>query len=387
MQKDLYEILGVPKTATDKEIKAAYRKLALKYHPDKNKSDKDAEKKFGEINVAYEILSDSKKRKQYDQFGAVPGAPGAPGGGFPGGGFGGFGGGAQGEWAPGRQPFENLGGFADIFESFFGGGARGGGGGGGRGRGRSGGAARGADIEAVVGLAFEEAAFGVTKELEITKPDRCGYCGASGAEPGTPIVNCKACGGTGEIRTVKNTILGQMVTSRGCSECGGEGKVPERKCSKCHGTTRVRSAERVKVRIPAGVDNGTVIRLSGKGEAGVKGGGYGDLFVHIQVKASEKFRRDGINVYSDLGVSVSQAALGARVSVSTVHGEVELKIPDGTQAETVFKLSGKGIHREAGASREGAGKGDHFVKVHVVIPKKLSRRERELYEELGGKAI
>ncbi|MFH1218236.1 MAG: molecular chaperone DnaJ [Candidatus Peregrinibacteria bacterium] len=373
MQKDLYEILGVPKTANDKEIKAAYRKLAMKYHPDKNKSDKDAEKKFGEINVAYEILSDAKKRKQYDQFGAMPGASG-PGGGFPGGGFGG---GAQGGF-----PFEDLGGFADIFESFFGGGARGGG----RGRAKGGGATSGADIEAVVGLSFEEAAFGVTKELEITKPDKCDQCGASGAEPGTPIVNCKACGGTGEIRTVKNTILGQMVTSRMCSECNGEGKMPEKKCGKCHGTTRIRSTERVKVRIPAGVDNGTVIRLGGKGEAGVKGGGYGDLFVHIQIKASDKFKRDGINVYSDLGVNISQAVLGARVNVPTVHGDVELKIPEGTQPETVFKLSGKGIHREAGASREGAGKGDHFVRVHVVVPKKLSRKERELYEELGGES-
>jgi len=366
MQKDLYEILGVPKSATDKEIKAAYRKLALKYHPDKNKGDKDAEKKFGEINVAYEVLSDQKKRKQYDQFGAMPGASG-PGGGFAGGAQGGF-------------PFEDLGGFADIFESFFGGNVRGGGGGRSR---KSDGATPGADIEAVVGLSFEEAAFGVTKELEITKPDKCDQCGATGAEPGTPIVNCKACGGAGEIRTVKNTILGQMVTSRMCSECNGTGKVPEKKCGKCHGATRIRSTERVKVKIPSGVDNGTVIRLSGKGEAGVKGGGYGDLFVHIQIKASETFRRDGVNVYSDFNISVSQATLGARVMVPTLHGNVELKIPDGTQPETIFKLSGKGIHRDAGASRDGASKGDHFVRVHVVVPKKLSRREKELYEELG----
>ena len=372
MTKDLYEILGVSKTATDKEIKAAYRKLALQHHPDKNKGDKETEKKFGEINAAYEVLSDDKKRKQYDQFGGIPGQ-----GGFPGGG--GFAGGAQGGF-----PFEDMGGFADIFESFFGG-SRGGARGGAGGRGaRKGGAANGADIEAVVQLSFEEAAFGVTKELEITKPDKCENCDGKGAEPGSPIVNCKGCGGTGEVRSVKNTILGQMVTSRTCSECNGEGKVPEKKCLKCHGTTRVRSKERVKVKIPAGVDSGTVIRLGGRGEAGVKGGDYGDLFVHVQVKVSEEFKRSGVDVYSDLEIGVPLAALGGEVEVETLHGAEKLNIPGGTQPETVFKLNGKGIHREAGASRDGAKKGDHHVRVHLVVPKKLSKKEKELYQQLNG---
>ncbi|MBT3704234.1 molecular chaperone DnaJ [Candidatus Peregrinibacteria bacterium] len=364
MAKDLYEILGVPKGATDKELKAAYRKLALQYHPDKNKGDKEAEKKFGEINSAYEVLSDEKKRKQYDQFGSVPGA----GGGFPGGGFQG---GAQGGF-----PFEDMGGFADIFESFFGGSR-----GGSRGA-KRGGAMTGNDIEAMVHLGFEEAAFGVTKELEITKPDKCQNCDGKGAEPGSAIVNCKGCSGTGEVRSVKNTILGQMVTSRTCSECNGEGKMPEKKCSKCHGTTRVRARERVKVKIPAGVDTGTVIRLGGRGEAGVKGGDYGDMFVHIQVKDSDKFKRSGIDIYTDLEIGVPMAALGGEIEIETLHGTEKLKIPTGTQPETVFKLSGKGIHREAGASREGAGKGDHHIRVKVAVPTKLSKKEKELYKEL-----
>ena len=366
--KDLYETLGVPKGATDKEIKAAYRKLALQYHPDKNSGDGNAEKKFGEINAAYEVLSDEKKRQQYDQFGSVPGAGGGGAqGGFPGGG------------AQGGFPFGggDVGGFADIFESFFGGG------GGGRGRSRkTGGAVAGNDIEAVIHLSFEEAAFGVTKELEITKPDRCPHCEGKGAEPGSAIVNCKGCGGTGEIRSVKHTILGQMVTSRTCSECNGEGKVPERRCSKCHGTTRVRNKERVKVKIPAGVDTGTVIRLGGKGESGVKGGSYGDMFVHIQIKQSDKFARRGIDVSSDNEIGVAMAALGGEIDIETIHGSVKLKIPAGTQPETVFKLTGKGIHREAGASREGAGKGDHYVRARIVVPKKLSKKEKELYRQL-----
>lgn len=380
MAKDLYEILGVAKSATDKDLKAAYRKLALKYHPDKNKGNKEAEKKFGEINAAYAILSDPKKRQQYDQFGAIPGMGGGGHGGA--GGFGGFGGfGGQGRYGGGGQggfPFDVEdfgGGFADIFESFFGGS-------GGRKRKKSDGAARGNDIEASINLTFEEAVFGVTKELEITKPDKCDHCGGKGAEPGSPIINCKGCGGAGEIRNVKNTILGQMMTSQTCSECNGVGKIPERKCTKCHGTTRIRFTERVKVRIPAGVDRGTVIRVSGKGEAGVSGGGYGDLYVHIEIKNHPKFARKNIDIYSEKDISIVQAVLGDEIPVETIHGSVRLRIPAGTQSGTLFKLSGKGIHREAGASNEGAGTGDHLVKINVKIPSKLTHAEKELFEKL-----
>ena len=362
MQKDLYEILGVAKTADEKDIKSAYRKLALKYHPDKNKGDKEAEQKFKEINTAYQILSDPQKRKQYDQFGGIPGDAGS-------GGWGGFQGGFQGGFdGNGGFPFGD--GFADLFESFFGGA-------GGRKRAKkTSGGERGNDIETVVHLTFEEAAFGTTKELEITKPEKCSRCAGKGAEPGTPIVNCKECGGSGEIRQVKNTILGQMVTARTCSACDGLGKVPEKKCSECHGTTRVRGKKRITVKIPSGVDNSTTIRLSGEGESGTFGGMYGDLYVHIDVKASEKFGRKGADIYSDVSIDIPIAVLGGEVDVDTIHGPFKLKIPSGTQSETVFKLTGKGI------DKAGSGKGDHFAKVKVEIPRKLSRKQKDLYEEL-----
>ncbi len=373
MSKDLYEILGVPKNATDKEIKAAYRKAALKYHPDKNKGDKEAETKFGEINAAYSVLSDQKKRQQYDQFGSVPGAGGSYGGGA--GGFGGFGGGGFGGFD--GVDFGGGGGFADIFESFFGGGGRRSGG-----RGRKSATSRGSDIEATIVLTFEEAAFGVTKELEITKPERCDKCAGKGAEPGSPIINCKACSGTGEIRTVKNTILGQMVTSHVCGECEGVGKIPEKKCTKCHGSTRIRASEHVKVRIPKGVDRGTVIRVTGKGEAGIGAGGYGDLYVHIDLRAHPKFTRNDLDVYSDKNISIASAVLGDEVQIETLHGNIKLKIPAGTQSETVFKIAGKGIEREEGVSASGRGQGNHYVKVHIKIPQKLSREEKEAFEKL-----
>ena len=370
MAEDLYKILGIEKSASDKDIKSAYRKLALKYHPDKNKGEKGAEKKFSEINSAYEVLSDDKKRKQYDQFGAVPGA----GGGFPGGG-GGFPGGAGGVNFQG-----DAGGFADIFESFFGGSGGGAGSRGGRRSGPRSAEAHGNDIEAVVALRFEEAAFGAEKELEITKPGKCEHCDGKGAEPGSAIVNCKGCSGTGEIRSVRNTILGQMVSSSTCSECSGTGKVPEQKCKVCHGTTRVRVKDRVKVGIPAGVDTGTVIRVAGKGEAGAHGGGFGDLYVHIEIKSSELYSRRGVDVFSEMNIRLAQAVLGETIEVTSLHGDIKLKIPAGTQSGTVFKLANKGIHRDAGASREGAKDGDHYVKIHIMIPKKLSKEEKKIFE-------
>jgi len=372
MAEDLYKMLGVDKGATDKEIKTAYRKLALKYHPDKNSGDKDAEKKFGEINSAYEVLSDEKKRQQYDQFGAMPGAGGG-GGGFPGGGGPGGAGGFGGFNFAG-----DAGGFSDIFESFFGGnGGRGGSGGR-----RQSAAMSGNDIEAVIRLRFEEAAFGTEKELEITKPGKCDHCNGEGAEPGSSIVSCRECSGTGEIRAVRNTILGQMTTSSACGACAGTGRVPDKKCKVCHGTTRVRVKDRVKVSIPAGVDNGTVIRMGGKGEAGVKGGGDGDLYVHIEIQNSELYQRRGVDIFTEHNIRLTQAVLGDTIKVSSLHGDVSLKIPAGTQSGTVFKLKEKGIHREAGASREGAKKGDQYVKVHAMIPAKISKKERELYEGL-----
>ncbi|MFH1720185.1 MAG: molecular chaperone DnaJ [Patescibacteria group bacterium] len=357
MSKDYYNILGVSKSANDNEIKQAYRKLALKYHPDKHKGDKDAEKKFKDINEAYQVLSDKQKRSQYDQFGSA-GFSGQ--GGFPGGfDFSGFQGGGS---------------FSDIFESFFGGGghARGG---------RQRGPVTGNDIEITMKLSFEEAAFGCQKDVEVTKPVRCDHCGGKGAEPGSRIIRCTSCDGTGEIRSVKNTILGQITTSQICDSCHGEGKVPEKRCTACHGTTRIRAKETTRVKIPAGIDNGSTIRLSEKGEGGINGGPSGDLYVHVQIIPSTKFVRSGCDVHGEKEVHLVQAVLGDEINIETVHGNVKLKIPSGTQSGKVFKITGKGIHR-----LHSSGNGDHYVKIKVNIPEKLSKKDRELWLELAQNA-
>ncbi len=363
MSKDLYEILGVKKEASDQEIKTAYRKAALKWHPDKHKGDKEAEQKFKEINMAYEVLSDQKKRQQYDAFGSA----GGPGGGFGGGGAGGFGG------FDFTDFMDGSGNFADIFESFFGG-ARGG-----QGR-RKGGAMRGNDIEASIGIGFEEAVFGSEKELEITKPDVCDQCNGKGAEPGSTIITCPTCSGTGQLRAVRNTILGQVTTSRVCDNCDGEGRVPEKKCTKCHGTTRTRVKERIKVKIPAGVDNGSTIRLTGKGEGGIKGGPAGDLYINLNVRPSDTYFRSGNDIHSETKIHLLQAVLGDEVEVKTLHGASTIKIPPGTEDGKVFQISAKGVPSHTGKT------GDHLVKVRVEVPKKLSKKEKELYAELAKEA-
>lgn len=363
--KDLYEILGVAKGADDKVIKTAYRKLALKWHPDKHKGDKDAETKFKEINSAYEVLSDAKKRQQYDTFGSAGGAGGFPGGGFPGGaqGFGGF------DFNGGSS------GFADIFETFFGGQARSASS---RGRRTN---LRGSDIEASVKLTFKEAVFGCEKDLEITKAMKCEHCEGKGAEPGSKIVNCKSCGGSGEVSSVRNTILGQVSTTRVCDECTGEGQVPEKRCKVCHGTTRERKSERVKVKIPAGVDNGSTIRLAGKGEAGIKGGADGDLFLNLIVEDSKIFERQGLDIYSEVDLNLLSAVLGDEIDVETLDSSTKIKIPPGTQDGKIFKISGQGVEKVGGGK-----KGDHLLRVNVEIPKKLSKKEKELYSELADEA-
>ena len=361
MAKDLYEILGVKKAATDKEIKSAYRKLALKWHPDKHKGEKDAETKFKEINQAYEVLSDNKKRQQYDTFGST-----SEPGGFSGGGAGGF------DFSGFDFSGGGAGGFADIFETFFGGNKSGGG------RDKRQTAIRGSDIESVIKISFEEAVFGVEKELEITKAGVCRNCEGKGAEPGSSIITCKSCGGTGEIRSVRNTILGQMTTSHACDECSGEGKVPEKKCKVCHGTTRARVKDRVKIKIPAGVDNGSTIRLSGKGEGGIKGGPSGDLYINLVVNPNKDFVRHGSDIYSVIEIPVVTAVLGGETEIETIYGKEKIKIPAGTDDGKVFKLSEKGVVKLGSKNN-----GDHLAKVNIIIPKKLSKKEKELYLELA----
>ncbi|EKD63154.1 MAG: hypothetical protein ACD_51C00328G0002 [uncultured bacterium] len=359
--KDLYEVLGVPKTATDAEIKKAYRRLAQKYHPDLNKSDKSAEARFKEVNQAYEVLSDKQKRGQYDQFGNASFNGGA-------GGFNGFQGFDFGSFSGGN------GGFSDIFEAFFGGDM------GGR---RSGGrtrktSIRGDDIEFELKLTFEEAVHGIEKSFEITKSDTCPTCGGKGHESSSKIITCSSCNGAGQIRSVRQTILGQISTSHICSNCNGEGRIPEKKCPECHGTTRTRQKSKITVKIPAGVDDGGIIKLSGKGEAGIRSGGYGDVYLHLRVMSHNKFSREGTYIKSNEEIDLLQAVLGDQIKVSTVYGDIDLKIPAGTQGGQVFTLKGYGVKPHNGSST-----GDHLVKVSVRIPKKLSNKEKQLYEQLA----
>ncbi len=369
MARDLYEILGVAKGASDQEIKKAYRRLALQYHPDKNKGNKEAEDKFKEINQAYEILSDKQKRSQYDQFGAA-GAQG----------FGGFGGGnagAQG-FDPNNFDFSqfggDMGGFADIFETFFGQQT-------GRARGKKRGPTSGEHIEFELNISFDEAVFGTEKELLVEKTIACDHCKGTGAEPGSKTINCPTCKGVGEIRTVRQTLFGQMATSQICPQCYGEGHIQEKKCTLCQGSTRIRRNEKVRVKIPAGVDTGSTIRVTGKGEAGMYGGPSGDLYVHIRVAPSRKFMRNEYDIHTTLNIHLIQAILGDEVDVETIHGAIKLKIPAGTQSGKVFKLKEYGIQK-----LKSDEKGDHYVKINVEIPSKLSRKEKELYAQLAQEA-
>jgi len=356
---DPYKILGVEKSATDDEIKKAYRKLALKYHPDRA-GGKQNEEKFKEISKAYEILGDKQKRAQFDQFGSA-------GEGFPGGGqgFGGF----------DFSNFQNVnfdfgGGFGDIFDTFFGGGAQ-------RAKKRQG-PVRGNDIEIVLRLTFDEAVFGVTKEVEVTRHEACEHCEGMGNEPGSKMVTCETCKGTGQHVRIQRTPLGAIQTASTCEVCEGSGRIPEKKCRVCKGEGRVVKTQNIKIKIPAGIHDKAAIRLSGKGEAGLKGGSAGDLFAHISVSPSQEFEREGDDIKTEQRIHLLQAVLGDEVSVNTIHGEVKLKIPAGTESGTVFKLKGYGVPKINAST-----KGDHWIKIDVDTPKKINRRERELYEELA----
>ncbi|MBU0668287.1 molecular chaperone DnaJ [Patescibacteria group bacterium] len=365
MAKNYYEVLGVSKNASDLEIKKAYRKLAQQYHPDKHKGDKAAESKFKEANEAYEVLSDKQKRSHYDTFGSAGGQGFGGGTGF---------GGAQGFNASGFD-FSQFsgGGFSDIFETFFGGA-------GGAKRKRTG-PIPGSDIEFQLTISFEEAAFGTEKDLMVTKAVQCDHCHATGAEPGSKSVTCRICNGTGEIRTVRQTLFGQMATSTACNECNGEGRTHEKICTVCHGSTRMKKDEKVRVKIPAGVDNDSTIRLSGKGEAGYLGGGSGDLYIHIRTAPSKKFVRNGYDIHNELHIHLLQALLGDEIEVDTLREKVTLKIPAGTQSGKVFRLKEYGIEK-----LRGTGKGDQYTKIIVDIPLKLSRKEKDLYLQLAKEA-
>jgi len=356
-KRDYYEVLGVGKSADEKEIKKAYRKLAMQYHPDRNPDNKEAEEKFKEINEAYEVLSDETKRRNYDQFGHE----GVNGQGFGGQGFGGgFSGGG----------FEDI--FGDIFGDMFGGGF------GGSSRQRRRGPERGADIRQNITIDFEEAAFGKKVSIKINRSEECDKCSGTGAKPGTSKKTCPTCNGTGEVRTVQRTPFGNIASSRPCSTCGAEGEIIESPCDKCHGTGSTRKVKTIEVDIPAGIDDGQMIKLSGQGEVGTKGGPRGDLYIVVSIRNHSLFTREGYDVYLEMPVSFSQVALGGEIEVPTLDGKVVYNVPAGTQTGTVFRLREKGIKKLRGNSR-----GDQYVKVVVETPKHLSDRQKELLRELA----
>ena len=359
-KRDYYEVLGVGKDADAKEIKKAYRKLAMKYHPDKNPGDKDAEEKFKEINEAYEVLSDEEKRSTYDRFGH-DGLNGQ--GGFGGGqGFGGFGG-------SGFGGFEDI--FGDIFGSSFGGGF---GGSSSRRRGPK----RGADIRQSVTISFEDAAFGKKIKVKINRSEECDQCHGSGAKPGTSKKTCPTCHGSGQVQSVQRTPFGNIASTRTCSTCNGEGEVIDSPCSKCHGKGSIRKTKTIEVDIPAGIDNGQMIKLGGQGELGTRGGPRGDLYIEVNVQSHPLFTRDGYDVYLEMPITFAQATLGDKIQVPTLDGKVEYEVPEGTQTGTVFRLKGKGIPKLKSNVR-----GDQYVKVTVEIPKKLNEKQKELVREFA----
>ncbi|SFE41777.1 molecular chaperone DnaJ [Peptostreptococcus sp. D1] len=361
--KDFYEILGVSKSADEKEIKKAYRKMAMKYHPDKNPDDKEAEERFKEVNEAYEILSDPEKRRMYDQYGADA---------FNGqGGFGGAGG------------FSGAGGFEDIFDMFgdvFGGGRGFGGFGGFSGSSRRG-PRRGDDIRQSITLDFLDAVFGKKVSIKVTRNEECDVCHGTGAKPGTSKKTCQTCNGSGVVRDVKNTPFGNIATQRECPTCHGTGEEIESPCTNCHGKGYVRKTKTVEVDIPAGIDDGQAIRLAGQGEYGELGGPRGDLILIINVRDHKMFQRDGFDIYMNMPISFVQAALGDDIQVPTVDGDVKYSIPEGTQTGTVFRLKGKGVQK-----LNSQGRGDQYVKVNVEVPKKLTDKQVSLLKEFAKEA-
>jgi len=359
MNKDYYDILGVGKSASAEEIKNAFRKKAHEHHPDKGGN----AEKFKELNEAYQVLGNAEKRQRYDQFGAAAFNQGGGYGGFGGQGFGGFQNGAGMNF-----DFEDLGdmfgGFGDIF-----------GFGGGRQNSRR--STRGRDLEMNTSLDFMEAAFGIEKEISFTKNTTCNHCRGNGIEPGAKVETCKTCGGQGRVTKVQRTILGNIQTQATCASCDGEGKIYSQKCTTCGGSGIHREAVKIKVRIPAGINDGESIRLSGQGEAGQKGAPAGDLYLRIKLQPHKKFVREGYNIRTEEVINISQAILGDKIEVATIHGDVKLKIPEGTQSGTIFKLKEKGIIK-----LHNRGTGDQYVKIIVKIPSGATKKQKQLLEEL-----
>ncbi len=357
MSKDYYKTLGVEKNASQDEIKKAFRKQAHKYHPDKSSGNED---KFKEANEAYQVLGDEQKRGQYDQFGSsFNGAAGQ--GGQGGQEFGGFS--SQGFNVNMNDLGDMFSGFGDIFGGFN--------------NQKSHQPQQGADIQLIVQINFKDAVFGTEKEIKFEKAVKCDKCDGNGAEPGSKINKCTTCGGSGRVTRVQRSILGNIQVQAVCEDCHGEGETFTKKCTKCHGNGAVREIVKLKTKIPAGINDDEVIRLTGQGEAGIKGASAGDLYIRVKITPSVKFNRQGYDIHSTREISFSQAALGDKINIETVEGEVKLKIPAGTQSSTVFKLKSKGVVR-----LRGRGKGDHLVEVKIKTPDYLSKQQKKIFEEL-----
>ncbi len=354
-KRDYYEVLGIDRNASEADIKKAYRRLAKKYHPDVNPGDKEAEAKFKEINEAYEVLSDPEKRARYDQFGHAGVDPGAGGFDTSGAGF----------------DFD-FGGLGDIFESFFGGSPFGS-----RAKSRSG-PRKGADLKYSLEISFEEAAFGVEKEITVNRMEMCHTCHGTGSRPGTSPTTCRNCNGTGQVQYNQNTAFGRFVNIRTCEVCHGEGKIITDPCATCGGKGRVRKNVKIRIKVPAGIDDGQTISLRGEGEPGYKGGPAGDLFVTIRVRPHPLFQRRNFDVVCEIPITFVQAALGAELEVPTLDGRVKYTIPEGTQSGTVFRLKNKGI-----PYLRGSGRGDQYVKVYIDVPKKLNEKQKALLREFA----
>jgi len=361
-KRDYYEVLGINKGANEDEIKKAYRNLAKQHHPDVNQGKKESEAKFKEINEAYEILGDKDKKAKYDQFGHAGIDPNGFGGAGSGGGFGG-----------------GFGGFEDIFDIFsnlggFGSSSKG-----------KNGPRQGADLKYEVEIDFNEAAFGVKKEINITRNESCEECKGSGAKTGSAVETCKKCGGSGEVRYAQNTVFGRVVNLRPCEDCHGVGKIIKEPCPKCVGRGTVRKNRKITIDIPAGVDNGSVMPLRGEGEPGEKGGPKGDLYIYFRVKPHRLFKRDGLNLFCEIPISYVQAVLGAEILVPTLEENEKFELPDGTQTGATFKLKGQGI-----PSLRSKVRGDLYFTVKVETPKKLSDKQKEAlkhYADAMGEEI
>lgn len=358
-KRDYYEVLGVDKSASAEDIKKAYRQLAKKYHPDLNPGNKEAEEKFKEVNEAYEVLSDSDKKARYDQFGHAGVDPSYGGGGYGGGFSGGFG---------------DMGDIGDIFNSFFGGGFSSS-----SSRSNPNAPRRGQDISADITINFMDACFGKEVEVSLNRMEKCPDCGGTGAAAGTSSETCPDCHGSGQVKVTQRTPFGMISSAKPCTRCGGKGKVINNPCPKCHGNGRVSVPKKIKVTVPAGIDDGQTLQVSGQGHAGINGGLSGDLHVNVTVRPDPIFERDGYDIHTDIPITYTQAVLGDEITVPTIDGKVKYTVPEGTQNGTTFRFKGKGVKKINRSDR-----GDQYVHVTIEVPKNLSKKQKDLLREFEG---